>query len=267
MKSITTAITASHMTRNILPVLIVVPAICTSLSLWERAIAEEAKTASTTANGASDAPKTISWRFLAPENGKPFIDPFAKLTQDQISDLSYVVRVQRLISEEKLEADGVDAKKAAKLADKLTSEGVDIDWLMAQRERIKQIRGLQVESLSKSIAKSLGNKKVTLTGYVMPVKLSQETLTGFFLVPTTAACSHEDAPPRLQIVFVATDQGIAPLGKSTPVRVTGKVVAETTTGMTFNGNGQVLVHSAYAMSSPQIAVIQTTRKANISAKP
>jgi hypothetical protein len=209
---------------------------------------------------ADEAQKTIRWSVLAPENGKPFNDPFAKLTQNQLADLGYVVRVQGLIAENKIKADGVDAKEAAELARKLTTEGVDIGWLMAQRERVQQIRGLQVEDVAKSIAKFLGDQEVTLTGYVIPIKMSQKRLTEFFLVPTTAACSHEDAPPRLQVVFVASEQGIAPPDRRTPVRVTGKVVAETTTRTTFNGNGQVEVHSAYAMSSPEINVFQATKK-------
>ena len=207
-----------------------------------------------------EAPWTIRWSVLAPENGKPFNDPFAKLTENQLADLGYVVRVQGLIAENKITADGIDAKEAAELARKLTTEGVDIGWLMAQRERVQQIRGLQVGSLSKSIAESLGDKKVTLTGYVIPIEVDEGRLTEFFLVPTSAACSHEDAPPRLQVVFVATEQGITPPGRRKPVRVTGKVVAETTARTTLNGNGRVMVHSAYAMSSPEINVFQATRK-------
>ena len=207
-----------------------------------------------------EAPTTIRWRVLAPENGKPFIDPFTKLTQNQISDLSYVARVQRLIAEDKIKANGVDAKEAAGLVRKLATEGVDIGWLMAQRKRIQQIRGLQVESLSKSIAESLSGKNITLTGYVIPIKLDKGRLTEFFVVPTSAACSHEDAPPPLQVVFVSAEQGTASPGRRRPVRVTGKLVAETTTRTTFNGNGRVTVHSAYTLSSPDINVFQAPRK-------
>jgi len=203
---------------------------------------------------ADEAAKTIRWSVLAPENGKPFNDPFAKLTQDQLSDLSYVVRVQRLISEEKLEADGVDAKEAAKLVRKLTTEGVDIGWLMVQRERVQQIRGLQLENLSKSIAESFGNKKVTLTGYVIPIKVSQERLTEFFLVPTSAACSNEAAPSPLHVLLVSTDQGIILPGPRLPVRVTGTIRAQTAKRAVRNGISVTTVHSAYTMSTPQIEV-------------
>lgn len=210
---------------------------------------------------ADGAARAIQWRDLAPENGKPFLDPFTKLSSDQIVDLSYVVRVRRLIADDKIEAGGEDAKEAAALASQLERQGVDIGWLMVQRGRVQQIRSLQVERQAKAIAESLQDQRVSLTGYVIPITFDETRLTEFFLVPTIAACSHEDAPPRLQVVFIATEQGIANPGRRTPVRVSGKIVAETTTSGTFNANGRVSVHSAYLMSSPEINVFQAAREA------
>jgi hypothetical protein len=205
-------------------------------------------------------PKTIQWRVLAPENGRPFTDPFAKLTQNQLADLSYLVRVQRLIAEEKIKADGVDAKEATRLARELTTEGIDIGWLMAQRRHVPKIRVLQVEDLSKSIAESLGNKKVTLTGYVTPIAGRQEGLTEFFLLPTSAACSNEAAPSPLQAVFVSTELRIELPEKHIPVRVTGKVQAQATTKTISNGIAMTTVQSAYTMLSPDIEVYAQPRR-------
>ncbi|TWU13335.1 hypothetical protein CA54_21700 [Symmachiella macrocystis] len=221
---------------------------------FDRSFAEE-ETRPKNAAGEFEAaphPKTIRWSYLAPENGKPFNDPFSKLTQNQLSDLSYVVRVQRLIAQEKIKADGVDAKEAAELARKLKNEGVDIDWLMVQRERVRQIRGMQVEGLSKSIAKSLGDKQVTLTGYVIPIKTIEGRLTEFFLVPTSAVCSNEAAPSPLQVIFISTEPGIARPGIRIPVRVTGTVQAKTTKKSVRNGVAVTTIQSAYTMLQPEI---------------
>jgi hypothetical protein len=165
-----------------------------------------------------------------------------------------VVRVGQLIADEKIEADGVDATKAAELFHKLEKDGVDIGWLMAQRASVRRTRGLQINTVSKVIAENLAGKKVTLTGYVMPIKVAKGRLTEFFLVPTVAACSHESAPPRLQVVFVKTEQGIVRPKQAVPVRVTGTVAAKTTTKKIINGNGQIPVRSAYAIASAQIEV-------------
>ena len=207
--------------------------------------------------------QSVQWKELAPDNGKPFYsDPFASLTSEQLEDLSYVVRVRGLIAADKISADGVDAQEASRLASELEAQGIDIPWLMVQRERVRQMRGLQVERLANSIAESLQEQTVTLNGYVIPNKVVEGRLTEFFLVPTTAACSHEDAPPRLQVVFVSTEQGIEPPGRETPVLVTGKIIAETRTGSSINASGSVTIHSAYTMSSPEIRVFQATNRPN-----
>ena len=209
----------------------------------------------TTQKGPDGAVTAISWSDLAPENGKPFNDPFAKLSNDQIADLGFVFRVRRLIADEKIATNGEDAKEAAKLAKRLEQQGIDINWLMMQRERVQQLRALQVKSQSNSIAKSLRDQRVSLTGFTIPVKVEQGRLSKFFLIPTYAACSHEDAPPRLQVIFVSTSQGIERPDRRTPVRVTGQVAAKETSQMTINASGPTMVHAAYEMSFPTIEVL------------
>ena len=196
----------------------------------------------------------ISWSKLAPENGKPFNDPFAKLSQDQLIDLSYVIQIRQMVSQQRIAPDGKDAQAAAVLGSQLKQQGVDIAWLMVQRERVRQLRALQVDRLAMSIADSLQNQKVSLTGYVIPIKIDDGRLTEFFLVPTIAACSHEDPPPRLQVAFVSSTVGVIPPGKRTPIRVTGKITAKSTTRRTYNANGKVEVYSSYSFVSPQIEV-------------
>ena len=222
-----------------------------------------------TANLNADDMKTppsekIGWRDLAPRSGKPFSDPFATLTTDQLNDLGFVMRVRRLIANEKLSADGNDAKEAAELSQKLEDAGIDIAWLMVQRDRVQQLRGLQVEEAAKSTGELLRDRRVSLPGYILPCKVEDGRLTEFFLVPTAGACSHEDPPPRLQVVFVSTPQGLAPPSRRTPVRVTGKISAQMTTRPTYNASGRVMVHAAYVMTSPQIKTLQRDSKTNSS---
>lgn len=231
------------------------------VTLFVAAQASDAEEKGKSRSDSANSPITIQWSRLAPEDGKPFNDPFSKLTRDQLSDLSYVARVRRLINEEKINLNGADAKEAAKMSAKLKEQGVDIGWLMVQRQRVRQMRGLQIEGLSKTIAESLGDKEVTLTGYAVPIKVSEGRMKEFFLVPTIAACSHEAAPPRLQVVFVSTDQGVSRPDKGIPVRVTGRVKAQDITKNSIDGNGRKTVRSAYAMLSPEIDVYDQHRQA------
>lgn len=217
----------------------------------EHCIAEDAIT-TTSVSKRDDEPKAIKWSHLAPENGKPFNDPFSKLTSDQLADVSYVVRVRRLVAEEKIEANGDDAKEAARIGRKLEKQGVDVGWLMVQRQRVRQIRGLQVEQLSKTIARSLGDKEIVMTGYVMPITVDHGQVTEFFLVPTVAACSHEAAPPPLQVVYVSTHEGFAAPDKATPVRVTGIIKASSKARTKISAGGKTTMRSAYTIRSPAI---------------
>ncbi len=205
-------------------------------------------------------PKPISWSLLAPNNGKPFNDPFSKLSRDQLAEVSYVVRVQMQIAQEKASPDGIDATKAAELSRKLKQQGVDIAWLMGQRESVRKLRGERVDSFAQTVARSFGVRNVTLTGYVIPVKVNKGRLTEFFLVPSVAACSHEAVTPRLQVVFVQSHGDIVRPDKGVPVRVTGKIEARTRTATLLNGSGQTPIRSAYWIDSAQIEAYPLSRK-------
>lgn len=196
--------------------------------------------------------KAIQWSLLAPRNGKPFNDPFAKLTDKQLANLSYVVRVRQLIADEKIDSDGRDAEDATQVARELEQQGIDVGWLLVQRQRVRQIRGLQVEQLSRTIARSLGDREIAMIGYVMPITIDQGQMTEFFLVPTVAACSHESGPPPLQVVYVSLPQGFAVPDKATPVRVTGVIKARSKAKTKVSASGKATVRSAYTIMSPRV---------------
>jgi hypothetical protein len=220
-------------------------------SSFDHLVAGETNASAISSQRTNEA-EVIPWSRLAPENGKPFNDPFAKLTGQQLADLGYVVRVRQLIADKKIESDGEDAKAATQLARELEKQGVDIRWLMVQRERVRQIRVLQVEQLSKTIASSFGDREIVMTGYVMPITADRGQVTEFFLVPTVAACSHEAAPPPLQVVYVSTDEGFAAPDKATPVRVTGIIKASSKARTKISASGKTTVRSAYTMLSPAV---------------
>ena len=196
--------------------------------------------------------KPIQWSLLAPNGGKPFNDPFSRLTRDQLAQVGYVVRVQTQVAQEKASADGIDAIKAAELSRQLKQQGVDIPWLVGQLDSVRKMRGRSVDSLAQSIVESFNGRNVTLTGYVIPITVNKGRLTEFFLVPSVAACSHEAAPPRLQVVFVQSHGDILRPDKSVPVRVTGNIEARTRTAMLLNASGQTPIRSAYWIKSARV---------------
>ena len=202
----------------------------------------------------------IQWKTLAPTEGAQFRDPFAELSRKQLQDLSYVARIRRLIDAEKLPADGTTAVEAAGMAKRLTNEGVDIPWLMAQRKRVGELRQKHVQALTKSIAKKLDDKHVQLTGFVLPLKGKDGLITEFYLLPTIAACSHASAPPSNQIVYVTSNEGIVLSSRKDAVRVVGKVKAKQTMRLVQSAGGPKEFIAGYTIISGQAEVISQTQQ-------
>ncbi len=229
--------------------------ICVSLV---PAVADEENT-SLTAQVPSDEQTDVQWSKLAPENGKPFNDPFSKLTSDQLANVSYVVRVQRLIAEEKIEADGADAIEAGKIARGLKDQNIDIGWLMLQRDRVKQIRGLQIDAVAKSVADSLKTKTVTVKGYATPIRNDKGKVLEILVTPTSAMCSHSSSPSPLQVISVEWDEEQDLKKPGTPVIVSGLLIAKSKTTPLLTANGVQPFTSAYRLVPSKIRVPQKNK--------
>jgi len=201
----------------------------------------------------------VEWKTLAPAEGNQFSDPFSMLSRDQLQVLSYVVRVQRLIAADKLSDGGPAAVEGAEMAKRLTNEGVDIPWLMAQRERVGEIRTQQVRATTRAVAKRLSGKRVSLTGYVVPLKVAEGRVTEFYLVSSIAACSHASAPPENQLVYVESSDGIRDWNRLMTVKVTGRIEARQTVRMIQNASGPKLFTAGFAMT-PAVTEVYSRRQ-------
>lgn len=204
---------------------------------------------------AQDAPKpkAVSWETLDSER-ELFIDPFAKLSPEQLQDLSYVRRVRWLIGESKLAADSNDAAKADRIASRLKKEGIDIAWLMIQRKRTRDLRDRQVRAHAASVAKSLKGKRIVLNGFAVPISGSSEGECEFFLVPSIDFC-NSSAPPSTQVIYIKSTKGPAIVDRTTPLQVTG-TLEQRATKRSFVFPGQTLHFEAdYAIEPTEIKLI------------
>ena len=198
-------------------------------------------------------PKTLSWEALDAE-GELFIDPFAKLSPEQLQDLSYVMRVRWLIRESKLSAESNDAEKADRIARRLEEEGIDIAWLMLQRQRIRDLRDRQVQTHAASVVESLKEQRVVLNGFAVPIPGSSDGQCEFFLVPSIDFC-NATAPPSTQVIYVKSSKSPAIVDRTTPLRVTG-TLEQRTTKRSFIFPGQTLHFEAdYAIEPTKMKLI------------
>jgi ABC-type nickel/cobalt efflux system permease component RcnA len=148
-----------------------------------------------------------------------FEDPFESLSQEQLSDLGLLIRIRWLIAENKTEPDGSAAKEAKEIEQRLTDAGIDIEWLISQRERVAKMRQKQALAGTQSI----DGMVVRLPGYVLPLTYDDELVTEFLLVPWVGACIHTPPPPPNQIVYVRSPEGIEYQGRFAPVWLTGRI--------------------------------------------
>ncbi len=192
--------------------------------------------------------RTIKWSDLVADSTFP--DPFKNLTSNQLTDLSFVIRIRNLLAAEKVTADGPEVKEAAEIEHSLKKAGIDVGWLDTQRRRVGQMREIQ----AKAVRQDVIDKSVRLSGYVVPVNKSDGLVTEFLLVADVSACSHSASPPPNQIVYVKVRDGIRVRGRFAAVTVTGRVEARETTNTFIRANGPVQFVGAYAMSPERIDI-------------
>ena len=102
-------------------------------------------------------------------------------------------------------------------------------------------------------------KSITLTGYVLPLKIAAGRATEFYLIPSPATCTHAAPPPPNQIVYVKSGEGVASQGRFTAVRVSGQIEARQTERTIQRVDGPRKLTAAYVIEPTEIEVYQTRK--------
>ncbi len=196
---------------------------------------------------AGDA-REITWSDLLPKEEKPFHDPFAALTEDQLLDLGLVARIRLLIENDKTSADGPDALEEKGLTAKLAAQGVDVDYLLSQRERVARERRERAEAVDAGV----DGQRVRIPGYMLPLESDEAGVTRFLLVPWVGACIHTPPPPPNQMIHVIVPGGTENRGRFAPVWLEGRIELKPASYDLFLVDGTRSVNVAYTMMSDLI---------------
>ena len=141
-------------------------------------------------------------------------DPFAELSAEQLTDVAQVARIRRLLEEELIPADGQSAKDEKRYTAELSSQGIDVDWLLSQRERVTRERMQRAEQVDEELSGS----RIRIPGYILALASdSDRRITEFLLVPWVGACIHSPPPPPNQMIHVSVPGGTEPRGQFSPV--------------------------------------------------
>jgi hypothetical protein len=201
----------------------------------------------------AEEPQRVTWQELLPV--KVLEDPFEKLNDEQLQDLSEVARVRMLLAQKKISAQVIDVQAALKTEKSLRKQGVDVDFLLQQRARVRQLRSMQGHAVEKSLA----GKRVKIGGYIIPIRAAKTGLTEFLLVSSVDACSHANPPPPNQVVFIQVREAIGKLDRRTPIVVTGRMKTEPITKQLLRGSGPTNVTAAYGMEADSVVVYSASK--------
>jgi len=219
-----------------------VPAIAASLAYFTMLAATTAEPSR------ADEAQVVSWTDLAQKGSIP--NPFEELTDRPLDQLSQVARIRRLIANEKIERDSAAAAEAAKIESSLRQDGLDIDWLLAQRRHVARISEMQATTVQQDLI----GKSIEISGYVIPVREENGLHTEFLLMPDVPTCSQLSPPPPNQLVYVSVSGGLAVDNRFAAATVTGRIEAKKIQSQLVRATGLVHLESAYAISADQIVV-------------
>ena len=193
--------------------------------------------------------ESLTWADLLPQKEKSFDDPFEKLTEEQLADLGMVARIRYLLESEKVTPDGADAREKKRLEEKLAKEGVDVEWLISQREVVAKQRRERAEQVDEGVAR----KEVRIPGYILPLKREEGLVTEFLLVPWVGACIHTPPPPPNQMVHVDVPGGTKDRGRFAPIWLEGILELKPAEYKLFLVDGTRMVRVAYTMKTDVVS--------------
>ncbi len=196
-------------------------------------------------------PREITWDDLVPAEAQ-FDDPFTRLDEDQLFELSLVAQIRDRI-EAGREVDEKTLENYHKRVKDLEDQGVDIDGLIAMRDQVAEERVAKTYLASQE----LDGKPVRIPGYLLPLEYDGKKVSEFLLVPYVGACIHTPPPPPNQIVHVTTEAGFTTDGGLyTPVWVNGIMKTQQNQSNLSLVDGSSAVPSSYTIEASSVKVYE-----------
>jgi hypothetical protein len=188
--------------------------------------------------------KIIKWEDLTVK--LDYYDPFKELTSSQLFNLSEVAIYR--VMEETHELSRSERLRKDSLEQHLKTEKIDIDYLLSMRYKVAESRNKELQAVNSS----LNNKKVVIGGYLLPLNYIEEKVFEFLLVPWVGACIHTPPPPRNQLIYLKTKEGIEVKSRFQAVKVKGTLTTEDRTSSLFLLDGSSDITSGYSILDGEV---------------
>ena len=188
--------------------------------------------------------QTIKWEDL---EGKieAYDDPFKKLSDEQLYNLSVVFEIQDMDASKLDEYYKEEMEESKRFLDE---ENIDIKYYFSQIERINKKR----EEEAKQTNSTLNNKKVELSGYSLALSLNEGKIKEFLFVPYIGACIHSPAPPPNQILFVKSSKLVKIDDSFEALTIKGVLKIKQNKNKLFLKDGEDEVQSGYIFLANEV---------------
>ncbi|MEO9780018.1 MAG: DUF3299 domain-containing protein [Sedimentitalea sp.] len=206
--------------------------------------------------GASDS-KPIDWADLMDQSAQTFDDPYRDLTYDQIDDLREIVAETSKIEQGGLGGD-TNAQSESRIEEareRLAQDGIDADWLVAQRWVVAERR----EKAATSANSNLDGQTVSLAGFAIPAPADEDGAQVVYLVPARGMCSHMPPPNANQMIRARINSDWRPSMMHEPVRLSGTLSVQETNQSFRVVDGDVQMRSSFVLDVSRVETMQDLR--------
>ncbi len=168
----------------------------------------------------------VDWSMLADPRAQQFEDPYRDLTQSQFESLMALARLQIALSGELAEGEraAMDGR-ASELSRNLQAQGLDTEWILAQREAVAERR----QRAALSTNPILEDESIELMGYLLVAPDMEDGETVAYLLPDRGVCMHLPPPAPNQLIRLDIDKFPEPLGPCIAAAVRGRLFSNEST--------------------------------------
>lgn len=132
----------------------------------------------------------LQWDDLLPDSAKTE-DPLAGLSDEEAGFIEWIIYLREYLPEEIDPVNQEFYDQITREMPELKRNGYDVDQIISERK----LKTMMLNS-------ALDGKKVMISGYLLPLDMSQTLVSEFLLVPSVGACIHTPPPPPNQIVHI-----------------------------------------------------------------
>ncbi len=201
-------------------------------------------------------PETVlDWAELPDPSAQVFEDPYRDLSPEQFDDILYVVRLRGRLQQDSVSGEERQKWQAllTETEDALAADGIDVDWLLDQREVVMERR----RKAGTNGNPQFDGQTITLVGFAIPAPSDPDGRPVAYLVPERGMCSHMPPPPPNQMIRVRLNGDWTPSYFHEPVRLTGVLTINPSVQNMMVVDGLMPMNATFQLETELIETLET----------